>query len=247
MEITPDNIVYWQWGPVVVNATLVYTWAVMALLTVGAWLVTRRLSSGPRPSPWQNLLEVIVSHIRDQIRDISRQEPGPYVGFVGTLFLFILISNVLSVVPGFRPPTASLSTTSALALCVFVAVPLYGIADRGLAGYLKQYTEPVWFMLPFNLLGELSRTIALAVRLYGNIMSGTLVVGILLSLTPLIFPVVMQLLGLITGVIQAYIFAVLGMVYIAAATRAQREDGRRRDDANTGPDAGPEASSSTAT
>jgi len=223
MELTPDKLVYWQWGPVILNATIVYTWLVMAILALGSWLVTRRLSSGPGLSRWQNLLEVIVTAMRGQIHDVSRQDPGQYLPFIGTLFLFILIPNVLSVVPGFEPPTASLSTTTALAACVFVAVPLYGITGQGFVAYLRNYTQPTWFMLPFNVIGELSRTVALAVRLYGNVMSGTLIVGVLLSLVPLFFPVVMNLLGLITGVIQAYIFAILAMVYIAAATQAHDE------------------------
>jgi F-type H+-transporting ATPase subunit a len=129
---------------------------------------------------------------------------------------------VLAVVPGFMPPTGSLSTTTALALCVLVAVPLYGVAERGLAGHLRGYVRPTVFMLPFNLIGEMSRTVALAVRLYGNVMSGTVVAATLLSIVPFFFPVVMQVLGLLTGLIQAYIFAVLAMVYIASATRAHR-------------------------
>lgn len=224
MEITPDTLVYWSWGAFSLNATIVFTWVVMLLLSVGSWLVTRRLSTGPHISRWQNLLEVVVSGMRDQIHDVSRQQPDRYLPFVGTLFLFILVPNILSVVPGFQPPTASLSTTTALALCVFIAIPLYGIARQGLRSYLKNYIQPAWFMLPFNLIGEISRTVALAVRLYGNVMSATLIVGILLSLVPLFFPVVMNLLGLITGVIQAYIFAILAMVYIAAATRVHPPD-----------------------
>jgi F-type H+-transporting ATPase subunit a len=135
-----------------------------------------------------------------------------------------LTANLLNLVPGITPPTASLSTTTALALCVFLAVPVFGIARDGVVAYLKQYLRPTPLMLPFNLIGEISRTIALAVRLYGNIMSGTVIVGILLSLVPFFFPVLMQLLGLITGVIQAYIFAILAMVYIASASAAQRTD-----------------------
>jgi F-type H+-transporting ATPase subunit a len=238
MRLTPDEIVYWEWGPVHLNATIVYTWAVMVILVIGSWLVTRRLKRGPEISRWQNMLEVIVENIRKQIRDVSRQAPEPYLPFVGTLFLFILVPNILSVAPGFEPPTASLSTTTALAASVFVAVPLYGITKQGFIGYLKNYTQPTWFMLPFNVIGEISRTIALAVRLYGNVMSATLIVGILLTLVPLFFPILMNLLGLITGVIQAYIFAVLAMVYIATATRVsgqgegnERQPGKDNDQA----------------
>jgi len=222
MTISPDQIVLWHWGPLHLNATLAWTWAIMALITLVCWGVSRRLTSGPELSRWQNALEVLVTGLRDQIRDVSQQEPGQYLPFVGTLFLFIAVSNLLTLLPFYLPPTGSLSTTTALALCVLIAVPLYGIIHRGPLGYLRHYIEPTPLMLPFNLIGELSRTLALAVRLYGNIMSGTVIVGILLSLTPFFFPIVMQLLGLLTGMIQAYIFAVLAMVYIASASSAQR-------------------------
>jgi F-type H+-transporting ATPase subunit a len=222
MTISPDQILLWQWGPLHVNATLAYTWLIMALLTLFSWLVTRRLQTGPALSRWQNLLEVLVIGLRDQIRDLSRQDPAQYLPFVGTLFIFIATSNLLSLVPYYIPPTGSLSTTTALALCVMAAVPLYGVLHQGPIGYLRHYLEPTPLMLPFNLIGELSRTVALAVRLYGNIMSGTVIVGILLSLTPFLFPIVMQLLGLLTGMIQAYIFAVLAMVYIASASSVQK-------------------------
>jgi F-type H+-transporting ATPase subunit a len=220
MTISPDSLVLWQWGAFSLNATIAYTWLVMALLTLGSWLVTRRLSSGTEISRWQNLLEVLVTGIRDQIRQVSHQDPGRYLPFVGTLFLYIAMANLLNVVPGYMAPTGSLSTTTALAICVFVAVPLFGIVYEGPLSYLKHYVKPTWLMMPFNIIGEISRTIALAVRLYGNIMSGTVIVAILLGLTPYFFPIVMQLLGLLTGMIQAYIFAVLAMVYIASATSA---------------------------
>lgn len=227
MSITPDDIVLWQWGQVSLNATIVFTWVVMACLAVGSWLVTRRLSSGPELSRGQNLLEVLVIGMREQIRDISQQDPSRYLPFVGTLFVFIAVSNVFSIVPGYHPPTGSLSTTAALALCVFFAVPIYGIGGRGLLGYLRQYTRPSFIMLPFNIVGELSRTLALAVRLFGNVMSGSVVVAILLAITPLFFPIVMHALGLLTGLVQAYIFAILAMVYIASATRAQQPGPKR--------------------
>lgn len=204
------------------NLTILFSWVVMAVMTVGSWLVTRRLTSDVHFSRWQNLLEVLVTGLRQQIRDVSQHDPGPYLPFVGTLFLFIAVSNLLGVVPVFVPPTASLSTTAALATCVFVAVPLYGIASQGVVSYLRQYVKPSVFMLPFNIIGELSRTLALAVRLYGNMMSGTVIAAILISFVPLFVPIVMHLFGLLTGMIQAYIFAVLAMVYIASASRAHR-------------------------
>lgn len=224
MTISPDGIILLQWHDLALNATVLWTWIVMIVLTVGSWLVTRRFTTDVNITRGQQLLELVVTSMHDQIHDVSRQRAGPYLPFVGTLFLFIAVSNVLAIVPGYYPPTASLSTTAALALCVFIAVPLFGIRSQGLRTYFTQYLRPTWFMLPFNIFGELSRTLALAVRLYGNMMSGTVIAGILLSIAPLFFPVVMQTLGLLIGLIQAYIFAILAMVYIASATRAQNAD-----------------------
>ncbi len=230
MTINPDEIILFEWGWLKINATIFFTWLVMSLLTLGSHLVTRKLSRRGPPSRGQNLLEVLVQGIKDQIREVSRQEPGPYLPFIGTLFIFIAMSNVMAIVPGYIPPTSSLSTTAALAACVFIAVPVFGIAKRGILDYLKQYVQPTFFMLPFNIIGELSRTLALAVRLYGNMMSGAIIVAILLTITPLIFPVIMQALGLLTGLIQAYIFAILAMVYIASASKAQENlETRRRE------------------
>ncbi len=223
MTINPDQIILFQQGWFTINATIAFTWMLIIILSIGSWLVTRRLTSEGALTRWQNLLEVLIGGINGQIRDVSRQEPGPYLPFVGTLFIFIAISNIMAIVPGYIPPTSSLSTTAALAICVFIAVPIFGIAQRGIPSYLKQYIQPTFFMLPFNIIGELSRTLALAVRLYGNMMSGTIIVAILLTITPLIFPVVMQALGLLTGLIQAYIFAILAMVYIASASKAHQE------------------------
>jgi F-type H+-transporting ATPase subunit a len=222
MTINPDEIILLQLGWFKINATIFFTWLIILLTTIGSWLVTRNLTSEGPLTRWQNLLEVLVDGIKGQIREVSRQEPGPYLPFVGTLFLFIAISNILAIVPGYIPPTSSLSTTAALAISVFVAVPIFGIAGQGVLNYLKQYLQPTFFMLPFNIIGELSRTLALAVRLYGNMMSGTVIVAILLTITPLVFPVVMQALGLLTGLIQAYIFAILAMVYIASASQAHQ-------------------------
>ncbi len=220
MMLSPDSWVIFDWGPLSINATIVFTWAIMVLLVGTCWLATRGLTATTELSPWQNFLESLVVGIHEQIEQIGQRSPRRFLPFVGTLFMFIATANVLMVVPGYIAPTGSLSTTVALAICVFVAVPFYGIRREGLVGYLSYYVRPTWFMLPFNIIGELSRTLALAVRLYGNIMSGTVIVAILVTLTPFLFPVVMQLLGLLTGMIQAYIFAVLAMVYIASATSA---------------------------
>lgn len=223
-QITPDQVVYWQWDFVRINATIAYTWGVMAFMVIGSWLITRNLTLDREIPRWQNLFEMVIDNTREQIREISHDKPGIYLPFIATLFLFILICNLLTIVPGFIPPTGSLSTTAALAICVFIAVPIYGISQKGFGGYFKHFLRPTPFMLPFNIIGELSRTLSLAVRLFGNVMSGTKIIAILLAIAPLFFPIVMNLLGLLTGVIQAYIFAVLAMVYIASATRAHQEE-----------------------
>ncbi|MFA6229278.1 MAG: F0F1 ATP synthase subunit A [Rhodanobacter sp.] len=221
MHLSPDQIVFWHYGWLTLNATIVYTWALMLLLVIGSRLVTRKLSVGQHRSRWQNVLEIIVLGIQKQIAEVGLPQPARYLGFLGTLFLFIAVANLCTVIPGYEPPTSSLSTTTALALCVFVAVPLFGIRDQGVADYLKSYAQPTIIMLPFNIISELSRTLALAARLFGNMMSGVMIIGILLTVTPFVFPVLMTVLGLLTGMVQAYIFSILAAVYIAAAMRTR--------------------------
>ena len=223
MEISPDKTIVLvlpggPLGELAISATIVDTWIVMALLVIGGRLATLRIGPATPTSRWRLAVELLIELIRNQIQAIGGGDPARFLPFVGTLFLFTLLANVLGVVPGFDSPTGSLSTTVALALCVLVAVPVHGIADEGLLGYLRRYLKPTPLMAPFNVIGEISRTIALAVRLYGNVMSGTVVAAILLSVAPFFFPVLLHLLGLLTGVIQAYIFAVLAMVYIASAS-----------------------------
>ena len=218
MQLTPDQTtVFTLWG-LGINETVVNTWIVMAMLTTASMLVTRKLRPDVPPNRWRTTLEVIVTGIQRQIEDISPQSSRHILYFSGTLFLFIALSNLLLVVPGFTPPTSSLSTTAALALSVLIAVPLFGITRQGIGGYLKTYIQPSIIMLPFNIISEFSRGISLAIRLYGNVMSGAVIAGILLGVAPFFFPVVMDVLGLLTGLIQAYIFAILATVYISSAT-----------------------------
>jgi F-type H+-transporting ATPase subunit a len=222
MHLSPDEIIFWQYGIFKLNATIVYTWGLMGMLAIGARLVTRRLSTGLQRSRWQNLLEVVVTGIEKQIADVGLRQPRKYLGFLGTLFLFVATASLFTIVPGYEPPTGSLSTTAALAISVFVAVPLFGIAESGLREYLADYLKPTFIMLPFNIISELSRTLALAVRLFGNMMSGTMILAILLTITPYIFPIALSVLGLLTGMVQAYIFSILATVYIAAATHTRK-------------------------
>lgn len=217
MELTPDDTILFTLGGIAINATILFTWIVMAILTLTSVLITRNLRPDVPPNRWRTTLETIVLTIQGQIDEISARPDRRLLYFSGTLFLFIVTSNLLMIVPGWRSPTASLSTTVALALAVLVAVPLFGVQSRGIGGYLHSYLEPNIIMLPFNIIGEASRGISLAIRLYGNVMSGAVIAGILLGVAPFFFPVVMDMLGLLTGVIQAYIFAILATVYISSA------------------------------
>ena len=222
MRLSPDQMIFWRHGFIKLNGTIVFTWGLMLVLAAGSKLITRNLSLELERTRWQNLLEIIVTSIDKQIEEVGLPHPEKYIGFLGTLFLFVALAALCTVIPGYEPPTGSLSTTAALAICVFVAVPLFGIEEQGLGGYLRTYVQPTVIMLPFNLISELSRTLALAVRLFGNMMSGAMIIAILLTITPYIFPVVMTLLGLLTGMVQAYIFSILAAVYIAAATRVRK-------------------------
>ena len=218
MNLSPDQtVMFILWG-IPVNATVLFTWVVMAFLTGAAMLITRNLRPDVPPNRWRTTLEVIVQGIQAQIEEVAGRRERHLLYYVGTLFLFVAVSNLLLVIPGFQPPTASLSTTTALALSVLIAVPLFGITSRGVGGYLKTYLQPSFVMLPFNIISEFSRGISLAIRLYGNIMSGAVIAAILLGVAPFFFPVVMDVLGLLTGLIQAYIFAILATVYISSAT-----------------------------
>jgi F-type H+-transporting ATPase subunit a len=222
MNLTSDQRIFWQYGFITLNETIVTTWALMIVMTVGALLLTRKLVTDGPVSRWQALLEMIITAIEKQIQEVGLGQPEKYLPFLGTLFLFVAMAALSTVIPGYQPPTGSLSTTAALALCVFIGVPLFGIEEQGFLGYLKTYTQPTFIMLPFNIISELSRTLALAIRLFGNMMSGAMIIGILLTITPYLFPIVMTALGLLTGMVQAYIFSILAAVYIAAATRVSK-------------------------
>ncbi|TDG36470.1 F0F1 ATP synthase subunit A [Pedobacter changchengzhani] len=219
MNISPDQTIFWNWSFITINLTLLTTWAVMLFMVVGAVLITRKLKTTHKISKWQCILEMIVIGINEQIKEVGLEKPSRYIGFIGTLFLFIAVSNFWIVLPFYEPPTGSLSTTVALAIAVFLAVPFFGIQESGFFAYLKTYIKPTFIMLPFNIISEISRTLALAIRLFGNVMSGGMIIAILLSISPLFIPIVMKALGLLTGMVQAYIFSILAAVYIAAAVQ----------------------------
>jgi F-type H+-transporting ATPase subunit a len=235
-QISPDQVILWQWGFITINATMLYTWIIMAILVVGSWLVTKNLSREIHFSRWQNLMEVLVSGVSNEISEISQEGAKSYLPLIATLFLFIGLSNILAILPGFIyiAPTSSITTTAALAISVFVAVPVYGISRQGFIEYIKEYFRPTFIFFPFHIMGEFSRTLALAVRLFGNIMSHEKIIAILLAVTPLFFPAVMSAMGLLLGIIQAYIFSVLTMVYIASATQAHEEHQKKAAEQHAG-------------
>lgn len=202
-------------GPVPITEPVIVTWGLMVLLGLGGWATTRSLSL--RPSALQTIIEMIVGTIEDQIQGTMRVTPAPYVPMVGTLFLFILAANWCSLIPGVEPPTAHIETDAALGLIVFFAILYFGIQARGLVGYLKTFAEPTFIMIPLNIVETFTRTFSLIVRLFGNVMSGVFVVGIVLSLAGLLMPIPLMALDLLTGTVQAYIFTVLAMVFIGSA------------------------------
>ena len=202
-------------GPFPVTEPVLVTWGIMAFLALGSFLLARGMRL--RAGTGQSVLELAIAALDDQIRAAVGQEPARFRALIGTLFLFILAANWSSLVPGVEPPTAHLETDGALAAIVFVATIWYGISARGVLGYLKGFAEPSWVMLPLNLIEQITRTFSLMVRLFGNVMSAVFVIGLVLSLAGLLVPVPLMALDLLTGTVQAYIFATLAIVFIGSA------------------------------
>jgi F-type H+-transporting ATPase subunit a len=209
-------------GPVAITEPVIVTWAIMALLVLFSVAVTRRLSLVP--SKAQTVLELFVSAIDSQIRDTMQVEPGLYRALIGTIFIFILIANWSSLLPGVEAPTAHLETDAAFGVIVFCSTIFYGVRALGLSGYLRTFTQPTWVMIPLNIVEQVTRTFSLVVRLFGNVMSGVFIGAIVLSLAGLFVPIPFMALDLLTGAIQAYIFTVLAMVYIGAALAEGRQE-----------------------
>jgi F-type H+-transporting ATPase subunit a len=206
------------WGFVIPDTVFVTT-GLTLLIAVVVWVSARAL----KPTGiglWQTMLETYVGWIRSTVEEIFDGDPDPHIPLIGTLMAFIGLSNLLALIPVLRPPTADLSTAVALALIVFCAVPYHGVRTLGARGYLRKYIEPHPLLMPLNLIGELSRTLALAVRLFGNVMSGQMIGAILLLIAGILVPIPLLMLGVLTGLVQAYIFGILAAVYIAAAGEA---------------------------
>ncbi len=210
-------------GAVPITEPVVVTWGIMAALTLAGWVAARSLTL--EPSRYQAVLETIVEAIEHQVRSTVRVAPKPYVPMVGTLFLFILTANWSSLVPGVEPPTAHIETDAALGLIVFLAIIYFGVRARGFSGYLRTFAEPSIAMIPLNVVETFTRTFSLIVRLFGNVMSGVFIVGVILSLAGLLVPIPLMALELLVGAIQASIFTVLAMVFIGSAVSERRAEG----------------------
>ena len=219
MDSSPlTTTVLFHVGPVPVSDAVVTTWGLMLALTVVCYAGTRRATVNA--GPYQAMLEIVVETIERQIAGVLDRDAWPYLALLGTLFIFLAIANVLAVVPGLKSPTAHIETPAALALVVFVSVHFFGIRSHGIGHYLRRYLRPNVLMLPLNILSEITRTFSLMVRLFGNIMSHELVIGIVVLLAGLLVPVPFMLLGLMIGIIQAFIFTILATVFIGAAIGA---------------------------
>jgi F-type H+-transporting ATPase subunit a len=210
-----DSAILFHLGPVGITRPVITTWAIMAALALGSWLVTRRLAL--RPERRQAVVELVVTGIMAQIEEVIRKSPRPFLPLLGTLFIFLVTANLSGVLPGVEAPTGKLETPAALALIVFVAVHFFGMRAQGLFGYLASFARPKLIMLPLNVVSEVTRTFSLMVRLFGNVMSGEFVIALVVALAGLFVPIPLMALEILVGLVQAYIFTILASVFIGAA------------------------------
>lgn len=217
-----ETLVAFSIGPVPVSTPVLTTWVIMILVVLTAFGLTRNLKL--KAGGAQTVIELLVATIDAQIRATLQRDPSPYRALIGAVFVFILLASWSAMVPGIEPPTAHIETDAALALITFLATLYYGVRSNGVLGYLKTFAQPTWVMIPLNLVEQITRTFSLMVRLFGNVMSGVFVVGIVLSLAGLLVPIPLMALDLLTGTVQAYIFAVLATVFIGAAVDGDRQE-----------------------
>lgn len=209
-----------QLGPIRITETVVTTWGVMALLLLCAWVVVRRLN--PEPGLLQVVVEGVLEAIDEMIRSVLPAHARQVYPLIGTLWIFLAVANLVGIVPGLHSPTADLSATAALALVVFCSVPWFGIRAEGLTRYARHYLAPTPILLPFHIIGELTRTLALAVRLFGNIMSLEMALVLILIVAGFLVPVPILVLHIVEGLVQAFIFGMLSLIYIGGAIQTQQ-------------------------
>ena len=219
---TPDMfpVEIFSIGPVVIKNTVIVTWFVMAFIIIASYLITRRLSI--KPGFFQEIFEAIIESAEKTIKDTLPVSPWTVIPFITTLWIFIGASNLIGLIPGFMTPTSDINTTVAFAIISYSMMHVFGLKTMGLKNYLKHYTEPSWILLPIHFLAELTRTIALAIRLFGNMLSGDMIAIILLGIAGFLVPIPFSLLHIVIGVIQAYIFGILTLVFIAGGIRMEQ-------------------------
>ena len=219
MKITPDQFIIWQNGFLKINQTIFFTWFIMMFIIAAALILRLALTNKKDIGRLQNFFEILVTGIEDQIEKMGKVDLNFIFPFIATIFIFILFSNLLQIIPFFNSPTASLSTTVALVVIVVSLGVIYGIKKVGFISYLKKYTKPTIIMLPMNIISDISSNCALAIRLYGNVMSG-MIIGVVISQIAFLalgFPIFLNVLSFISSIIQAYIFSILALVFILSA------------------------------
>lgn len=215
MEVIEHQIVFTLFGIMPIRDTVVYTWLIMAGIILLV-LILKLI----KPNFLEYILESIIS-ILDDAMDVD--DLHPYIPLLGTLMIFSFMANMASIIPGMKSPTADLNTTVALSLIIVFSVHVYGMKKKGFWKYWKEFSSPI-FLLPIELIGQVSRTLSLAMRLFGNILSGDLIVAIVFSIIPMIIPIALTAISMVSGILQAYVLTTLAALFISSAVEINEED-----------------------
>ena len=207
-------------GPLQITGTVITTWGIMAVLWLSAWMLTRRLTL--EPGMLQAAAEGIVGAIEEAIRAVAPEQTRLLLPFIGSLWVFLVIANLSGLIPGVHSPTRDLSATSALAILVFLSVYWFGVRSGGLKAYLRHYLSPSPILLPFHVISEITRTVALAVRLFGNMMSLEMAALLILMVAGFLAPIPILMLHIVEALVQAYIFGMLALIYVAGGLQSQQ-------------------------
>jgi len=212
--------VVWRIGPVEITDTVVTTWGLMLVLWIFSWLVTRRLSD--KPGAWQTAIEGSIGTIEEAVRSVLPEHARLVMPFIATLWLFVVLANLTGLIPGLHSPTRDLSATAGLAILVFLSAHWYGIRSQGLRAYLRHYLTPSPILLPFHVIGEITRTVALAVRLFGNMMSLEMAALLVLLVAGFLAPIPILMLHIVEALVQAYLFGMLALIYVGGGIQSQQ-------------------------
>lgn len=215
-----ENELVFMLGPLAIGVSVLTTWGIMLATAVLAWLASRRLDM--LPGPLQAMVEGIVSALEEAVLAVAPENGRQIMPFVGTLWLFLIVANLIGLIPGLHSPTRDLSVTSALAVLVFFSVHWFGIKTWGLKQYLRHYLAPSPILLPFHIISELTRTLALAIRLFGNIMSLEMTAMLILLVAGFLMPIPILMLHIVEALVQAYVFGMLALIYLAGAIQSQQ-------------------------